>query len=137
MKSVPRRSFNLLETSTKTRFVFPGTIYVVRIDLINLEGPEWLNELGRWMQQLKTNSKRTTYHGQATGELYHLPLRVECILLVIYNGRREPMPYWWYACMCCCIQRPNSLSHSGPSRLMRSIRTTYIVLNLSFTMSHV
>jgi len=43
MKSVPRRSFNLLETSTKTRAVFPGTIYVDRIDLIILEGPGWLN----------------------------------------------------------------------------------------------
>ena len=49
MKSVPRLSFYLLETSTKTRVVFPGTIYADRIDLINLG---WLNELGRWMQQL-------------------------------------------------------------------------------------
>ena len=64
MKSVPRRSFNLLETSTKTRVVFPGTIYVVRIDLINLEGP---NELGRWMQQLMQ-----AYHRYGMGS--RLPL---------------------------------------------------------------
>ena len=38
MKSMPRLSFNLLETSRKTRVVLPGTIHVVRIDLINLEG---------------------------------------------------------------------------------------------------
>jgi hypothetical protein len=67
MKTVPRRSFNLLETSTKTRVVFPGTIYVVRIDLINLEGPGWLNELGRWMQQLMQ-----AYHRYGMGS--RLPL---------------------------------------------------------------
>jgi hypothetical protein len=38
--------------------------------------------------------ERTTDHGQATGKLYHLRLRVECILYVIYKGGSEPMPYW-------------------------------------------
>jgi len=33
-------------------------------------------------------------HGQATGKLYHLRLRVECTLCVIYKVGREPMPYW-------------------------------------------
>jgi hypothetical protein len=28
--------------------------------------------------------ERTTDHGQATGKLYHLRLRVECTLVVIY-----------------------------------------------------
>ena len=36
--------------------------------------------------------ERTTDHGQATGKLYHLRLRVECTLFVIYKARREPMP---------------------------------------------
>ena len=34
-------------------------------------------------------------HGQATGKLYHLRLRVECTFFVIYKAGREPMPYWW------------------------------------------
>jgi len=29
--------------------------------------------------------ERTTDHGQATDKLYHLRLRVECTLFVIYN----------------------------------------------------
>ena len=33
-------------------------------------------------------------HGQATGKLYHLQLRVECTLFGIYKAGREPMPYW-------------------------------------------
>jgi hypothetical protein len=32
----------------------------------------------------------TTDHGQATGKHYHLRLRVECTLLVIYKAGREP-----------------------------------------------
>ena len=39
--------------------------------------------------------ERTTDHGQATGKLYHMRLRVECTLFVIYNAWREPTPYWW------------------------------------------
>jgi hypothetical protein len=38
--------------------------------------------------------ERTTDHEQATGKLYHLQLRVECTLFVIYKDRREPTPYW-------------------------------------------
>ena len=39
--------------------------------------------------------ERTTYHGQATGKLYHLWLRVECTLFsVIYKAEREPTSYW-------------------------------------------
>jgi hypothetical protein len=37
---------------------------------------------------------RTTDRGQVTGKLYHLRLRVECILFVIYKTGREPTPYW-------------------------------------------
>jgi hypothetical protein len=37
--------------------------------------------------------RRTTDHGQATGKLYHLRLRVECTLFVIYKAGREPTPY--------------------------------------------
>ena len=35
-----------------------------------------------------------TDHGQATGKLYHLWLRVECTFFVIYKAGREPTPYW-------------------------------------------
>ena len=34
-----------------------------------------------------------TDHGQVTGKLYHLRLRVECTLLS-YKAGREPTPYW-------------------------------------------
>ena len=33
--------------------------------------------------------------GQATGKLYHLRLRVECTIFVIYKAGREPTLYWW------------------------------------------
>jgi hypothetical protein len=33
-------------------------------------------------------------HGQATGKLYHLWLRVECTLFVIYKAGLETTPYW-------------------------------------------
>jgi hypothetical protein len=35
----------------------------------------------------------TTDHGQATGKLYHLRLRVECNLFVIYKDGRKLTPY--------------------------------------------
>jgi hypothetical protein len=38
--------------------------------------------------------EKTADHGQATGKLYHLWLRVECTLFEIYNSGREPTPYW-------------------------------------------
>jgi hypothetical protein len=34
--------------------------------------------------------ERTTDHGQATGKLYHLQLRVECTLFAIYKTRANP-----------------------------------------------
>jgi hypothetical protein len=37
--------------------------------------------------------ERTTDHGQATGKLYHLRLRVECTLFAIYKAGRESTPY--------------------------------------------
>ena len=37
--------------------------------------------------------ERTTDHGQATGKLYQLRLRVEYTLFVIYKAGREPTPY--------------------------------------------
>jgi hypothetical protein len=36
--------------------------------------------------------ERTIDHGQATGKLYHLRLRVECTFFVINKGGREPTP---------------------------------------------
>ena len=34
--------------------------------------------------------EKTTEHGQATGKLYNLRLRVECTFFVIYKAGREP-----------------------------------------------
>jgi hypothetical protein len=45
----------------------------------------------------KQNTKypeKTIDHGQAIGTLYHLRLRVECTLFVIYKAGRQPTPYW-------------------------------------------
>ena len=42
--------------------------------------------------------ERTTDHGH-TGKLYHLRLRIECTLFVIYKSEREPTPY--SSCMSC------------------------------------
>ena len=39
-------------------------------------------------------SEITTDHGQATGKLYRLRLRVECTLFGNYKAGREPTPYW-------------------------------------------
>ena len=39
-----------------------------------------------WRPVLVDYPKRTTDHGQATGKLYHLRLRVECTLFVIYKA---------------------------------------------------
>jgi hypothetical protein len=36
----------------------------------------------------------TTDHGQSTGKLDHLRLRVECTLFVIYKAGRKPTPSW-------------------------------------------
>ena len=43
---------------------------------------------------VRVTPEKTTDHGQATGKLYHLRLRVECTLFVIYKAGREPTPYW-------------------------------------------
>jgi hypothetical protein len=43
-----------------------------------------------WWPVLVNYPKRTTDHGQATGKLYHLRLRVECTLFVIYKAGHEP-----------------------------------------------
>jgi hypothetical protein len=38
--------------------------------------------------------RKTTDHGQASGKFYHLRMRVECTLFVIYKAGCEPTPYW-------------------------------------------
>ena len=48
-----------------------------------------------WWWKKPEYSERTTDHGKATGKLYHLRLRVECTLFVIYKAGREHTPYWW------------------------------------------
>jgi hypothetical protein len=53
---------------------------------------------GQWWKKSEY-PKRTTDHGQTTGKLYHLRLRVESILyfylfFVIYKAGREPTSYW-------------------------------------------
>jgi hypothetical protein len=44
--------------------------------------------------KLQVYPERTTDHGQATGKLYHLRMRDECTLFVIYKAGSEPTPYW-------------------------------------------
>jgi len=55
-------------------------------------------ELLQWRPALVVEEaeypERTIDPGQATGKLYHLRLRVECILFVIYKAGHEPTPYW-------------------------------------------
>jgi hypothetical protein len=46
-----------------------------------------------WWKKLEY-LERTTDHGQATGNLYHMRLRVECTVFVIYKAESEPTPYW-------------------------------------------
>jgi len=46
-----------------------------------------------WWKKLEY-PERTTDHGQATGKLYHVRLRVECTFFVIYKAGREPTSYW-------------------------------------------
>jgi hypothetical protein len=41
----------------------------------------------------RTTPERTTDHGLATGKLYHLRLRVEYTLFVLYKAGRESTPY--------------------------------------------
>ena len=43
----------------------------------------------QWWKKLEY-PERTTDHGQSTGKLYHLRLRVECTLFVFYKDGREP-----------------------------------------------
>jgi len=47
-----------------------------------------------WWKKLEYQ-EGTTDHGQATGKLYHLRLRVECTFFVISKAGREPTSYWW------------------------------------------
>ena len=58
--------------------------------------------------------ERTTDHGQATGKLITGGCESSGPFFAIYKAGREPTPYWRQACTSCYIQRPNSLSHSGP-----------------------
>jgi hypothetical protein len=54
-----------------------------------------------WWWRKPEYPERTTDPGQETGKLYHLRLRVECTLIVIYKAGREATLYWRYACMHC------------------------------------
>ena len=48
-----------------------------------------------WRPVLLVEEAGVPDHGQATGNLYHLLLRVECTFFVIYKAGCEPTPYWW------------------------------------------
>jgi len=48
-----------------------------------------------WRPVLVVEEAGENHHGQATGKLYHLRLRVECTLFAIYKAGHEPTPYWW------------------------------------------
>ena len=75
----------------------------------------------QWWNEKPEYPERTTDHGQATGKHYHLRLRVECTLFVIYKTGRQ-------ACMSCqVIQLPNSLSQPGPQNKIEDDKTLYHV----------
>jgi hypothetical protein len=46
-----------------------------------------------WRTVLVVEEAGVPDHGQATGKLYHLGLRVECTLFVIHKAGCEPTPY--------------------------------------------
>ena len=47
-----------------------------------------------WRTVLVVEEAGVPDHGQATGKLYHLRLRVEYTLFVIHKAGHEPMPDW-------------------------------------------
>ena len=47
-----------------------------------------------WQPVLVVEEAGVPDHGQATGKLYHLRLRVEYTLFVIHKAGHEPMPDW-------------------------------------------
>ena len=64
------------------------------------------DQLQRWKKQ--EYQERTTDHGQATGKLYDLRLRVECTFFLTKQGANPRRM------SCQVIQLPNSLIHQGP-----------------------
>ena len=50
------------------------------------------------VEEAPVPGEKTIDHGQATGKLYHLWLRVEWTLFVIYKAWRKPTPHWliWF-----------------------------------------
>jgi hypothetical protein len=84
-------SHGTLVTSTNTTDGHDQAEILLKVALntINLNTPKsystFLNGRGMYDQY--------TDHGQATGNLYHLRLRVGCTLFVIYKAGLEPTPY--------------------------------------------
>jgi len=48
-----------------------------------------------WRPVLVVEEAEVPGENQATGKLYHLRLRVDCTLFVIYKAGRDPTSYWW------------------------------------------
>ena len=74
---------------------FPPPINDLLIDLLcltSLSAISWRPVLV--VEEAGVSGERTTNHGQATGKLYHLRLRVKCTIFVIYKAGHAPTPYW-------------------------------------------
>ena len=64
-----------------------------------------------WWWRKPEYPERTTDPGQAYGKLYHLRLRVECTLFVIYKAGREPTPlHLWYLQTFLIYKTPNNIN---------------------------
>ena len=113
-KQIKYHVFNAVTNSELTEIVpvftiwpaFPTSVKKVSTSFKNVWRtwgpalPTWLADLVIFCplgpigpMNLKT-LKRTTDHGQETGKLYYLRLRVEYTLFVIYKARLTPTPYW-------------------------------------------
>jgi hypothetical protein len=73
-----------------TKLVGFGWLLVLNATFSNISAISWRPVL---VVEEAGVPERTTDHGQVTGKLYHLRLRVECTLFVIYKAGREPTQY--------------------------------------------
>jgi hypothetical protein len=62
-------------------------------DVLSLNNSKFGNFVDR-IYPIEHEVKNTTDADRSADKLYHLQLRVECTLFVIYTAGREPTPYW-------------------------------------------
>ena len=85
------------------------------------------DQLQRWKKQ--EYPERTTDHGQETGKLYDLRLRIECTFFLTKLGANPRRM------SCQVIQLPNSLIHQGPLYLQGWGLMSYLCYLYLFTYS--